>query len=154
VTAATETPRIVAPMPLAHYLTATSEVRDPDDAVTWYRFAVGNGPSVAIISRGEVLACAGALIPWAGVAELWLALPPAGLAQLPKVYRVLRRLLDDFVDEYKIHRLTADARADDPKAARFLWHFGFARESVMRRHGPNREDFARYVLLPGLGAGL
>ena len=94
----------------------------------------------------EVLGCFGIDDLWVGSGHLWSAFAPGALAE-PGAYRRLRSVVDKIWNgaAFGYHRWQAVVGAKDPEGIRLLEHLGMRTETLMRRYGPNGEDFWLYA---------
>ncbi len=94
---------------------------------------------------GGMLAIGGLVIIARGVAEVWLA--PSQLARRYPLAltQAAGRFLDQAWRELKLHRLQAGVLAQNRRACRWIELLGFAREGVMRKFGPQGQDFVLYA---------
>jgi RimJ/RimL family protein N-acetyltransferase len=103
------------------------------------------GPAFTWLYRGEIIACAGVTIYWEGMGEVWLATSKRwkGLAKEAVIWS--RDVLDYLQDNWRLRRIQADVDAYNQTACRFVEHFGFVREGLMRSYDSLGRDMVRYA---------
>jgi hypothetical protein len=105
-------------------------------------------PSLTARVNGVLLACAGIIIPWKGIADAWM-LPTRNIARHPKfLVSTVRRFLASSAEALDLVRIEAVVDSGFLAGRRFADFLGFERESEMPLFGPNRETYIRYVLFP------
>tara|TARA_R100000306_G_C4354253_1_gene131798 strand:+ start:582 stop:1016 length:435 start_codon:yes stop_codon:yes gene_type:complete len=97
------------------------------------------------LREGKVVACAGIMPLWNGVADLWMYLGKETFTDKRLACKVIKYYLDDIIKRHDIHRFQAVVKADYCKGIRFAEFFGFKAEGIMKAFGPNKEDFIRYA---------
>jgi len=103
------------------------------------------GPAVSYIEDQEVICSFGVTIIWKGVGEIWLATSPLWIKYaLPAVIWV-EDWLDWLQDENDLARLQADVLAENEMGRRFIEHYGFVAEGVMRSYDEQGRDMVRYA---------
>jgi len=60
-----------------------------------------------------------------------------------------RRLVDEWTEEFKLHRVQITIDESFKASYRLAVALGFTLESRMPKYGPDRENFLRYVRFPG-----
>lgn len=105
--------------------------------------------SVSVIRNGHLLGAGGIFPIWDGVGEAWVL--PAALVQKHKrmFVKLIRENMAQMTNEFNFRRVQATARADAPKARRFLEFLGFEREGFLRAYGPDGADHVLYAKLSG-----
>ncbi len=109
-------------------------------------YAAG-GPAITLIDGDEVLACGGVLKFWRGVGEAWLMVSPRGRTQVISLYRYMESFLALCGTKWGFHRVQASVYEKHDIAHRCAFRLGFIPEGMMIAHGPNKENFVRYVRL-------
>lgn len=94
---------------------------------------------------GEVVASAGLIPLWAGVAEAWMIGGDSVGRHQVKVARQLRRMFDDVMWHRKIYRAQANVHHKFEKAIRLAEWLGFKNEGLMRRFGVEGDDYFRFA---------
>lgn len=102
------------------------------------------GPAFTFWDQGKVVACAGATIFWKGCAEVWLTPGPEMKKYGYSLVIQTRRVLDMFQRAYGLRRLQADVVADNEVNRRFIEHYGFKAEGLMRKYDALGRDCIRY----------
>jgi len=98
------------------------------------------GHSVSVVRNGHLLGAGGIVPIWDGLGEAWV-LPSAAVKNHKKTFvRLIRENMERLSDELAFRRVQATARADAPKALRFLEFLGFEREGLLRAYGPDGSD--------------
>lgn len=96
----------------------------------------------------QPIVCGGILIYWTGVAELWFHGSDESAKHVVPVFRNSKRLVNQWIKQFKLHRVQLTIDAEFLASYRFAEALGFTLESRMPRYGPGGEEFLRYVLLP------
>lgn len=98
------------------------------------------GPTRTLMDGGEAIACCGFRVISKTVAEVWLRMSR-------KVghhgYWMLRDLMYQAIKEYGFRRVQALGLVSWPLPAWWSW-IGMQCEGVLRRYGPNGEDYFMY----------
>jgi len=63
-----------------------------------------------------------------------------------------RRLVDEWTEEFKLHRVQITIDESFKASYRLAVALGFTLESRMPKYGPGQENFLRYVFFPGESA--
>jgi RimJ/RimL family protein N-acetyltransferase len=120
----------------------TSEIRARHIETAETRF---NGPAYSFFHDEELICCAGVTIYWEGCGEIWLATalcwPKYKYTATIWTGMVLNRLQKD----NKLRRIQADVVADNETNKRFVEHFGFEAEGLMRKYDVLGRDVIRYA---------
>jgi RimJ/RimL family protein N-acetyltransferase len=105
------------------------------------------GLHLSVVAAGQLIACGGITLLWAGVGEGWFA----GRLDLPRhrrgVARALRTWTPRLCELLGLHRLEASVRCDDARGVRLINWLGFQYEATRRQYGPAREDYHVYTRL-------
>lgn len=117
------------------------------------RTRVGNGPSYTFLSfdlEPRIIACCGVTIFWEGMGEVWLATSSCW-SEYPVAATVwARRMLDFMQSSCHLRRIQADVVAANATACRFVEHFGFTREGLMKCYDVIGRDCYRYARVRAL----
>lgn len=99
----------------------------------------------AFMERGEIYAIGGILPVWEGVGEIWLI--PTRLAKTKPVSlaRHIKLGLLDMEKSLELRRLQAVVRCGFDRGHDLVKFLGFQSEGVMRKYGPDGEDYERYA---------
>lgn len=117
------------------------EDRHLKTAKTRFRY----GPAFTFLYEGAIIACAGVTIYWEGMGEVWLATSKIW-PRFSKAAVVWTRDVLDFIQtNYNLRRIQADVAAGDQMACRFIEHYGFVREGLMRKYDMLGRDTIRYA---------
>jgi RimJ/RimL family protein N-acetyltransferase len=106
---------------------------------------LGNGPALTFSHEGHVIACSGATIYWPGVAEVWLVPSRCWRLYAKEAVILTRSALRIFQEKFSLRRLQADVVASDATARRFVKHYGFVKEGLMRAYDVLGRDCVRYA---------
>ena len=94
---------------------------------------------------GRIVASAGLIPLWAGVAEAWMmGGDDIGRHQV-KVARQIRTMFDDVMKQRGLYRAQANIHHRFDKAIRLAEWLGFENEGLMRRFGIEGDDYFRYA---------
>jgi hypothetical protein len=141
----------LVPYRAEHYRAATRGGLSPlvglvsDESADYY---ASRGVGYTGFVGDAIAGCAGVVTYWPGVGEAWAVLTDVGRAHPLFVHRSVSRGLREIVASSRLRRVQADVVADFAIGRRWVECLGFEFESLMRRYGPNGEDFARYRVLP------
>ena len=102
--------------------------------------ATGTGAPV----QDRILFSAGLLLLWEGVAEVWSFCDEEASKYPREVIKYQGEYLELMIKEHKLHRVQAHVLASWRSAYRYMERLGFKRECLMRKYGPNGEDFYLY----------
>ena len=137
----------IVPLEVEHYREALGDTCPWLDVAQAAREHMTRGPAFSGFLGDDLAACAGVMIPWAGMGEAWAILTPLGRQHPMAVHRAIIRFLRSIIEHESLTRVQADAVAEFHVARRWLLRLGFRKESFMRRYGPDGRDFVRYVWL-------
>lgn len=106
---------------------------------------LGNsGPAYTILIDRKIVFCGGVSLLGYGRGEVWLVFSTELYRHVKTVYRVMKMLLSIVVEQFRLTRLQTVVKCDIEAGTRFVEHFGFEREGLLRAYGPNGEDFYIY----------
>lgn len=94
-----------------------------------------------LIRNGSPLAMGGVTVPWTGVGICWLNVFPGAKGSALRLMRILFDELCAAQEEFKLHRIHAEVRAEDYTAVKFARLLGFGREFTMEKYGPDKSDY-------------
>jgi len=101
------------------------------------------GMAFTAIEDGYLIASGGIQPLWKGVGEGWFV---ASTNMPKKKLNIIRMIKDNFdviIDDNSLFRVQAGVRSDWPAAMRFAEFFGFEHEGIMRKYGPDGQDYYR-----------
>ncbi len=103
--------------------------------------------SYTCLFDGKIVAVGGIREYWKGVGESWLILTKhaqkKGIFGLI-AYNAIKKKLNEIIEDEKFWRIEANARADFPKAIRFIESLGFEFEGIKRKYTPDQCDMRSY----------
>ena len=94
---------------------------------------------------GRIVASAGLIPLWAGVAEAWMMGGDVIGRHQVKVARQIRTMFDDVMKQRGLYRAQANIHHRFDKAIRLAEWLGFENEGLMRRFGVEGDDYFRYA---------
>lgn len=94
-----------------------------------------------ILKDGIPLCCGGFMLYWQGVAEVWFMLSQKGIPFTKTILRESRKLMEDYIKRFNIHRMQAFINAQDETACRWAERYGLIRGQTIEQFGPHKEDF-------------
>jgi hypothetical protein len=98
----------------------------------------------AIIADKPV-AILGLIQTWPGVAEVW-SVASEDVRQAPISYtRQVKRLMEEFAGNLKIHRLQMTVRRDYREGSHWAAVLGFRNEGILRQYGPDKSDYLMFA---------
>ena len=119
----------------------------PDKAQMAESYAKGPAMS-AVEDSGEVLACAGVLIPWSGLGYAWCVISGRGKERYPlALHYAVKRILRGIMKTRGLRRVQATVFDGAPRNERWMIALGFHKESEMPKWGPRGETGHVYVRL-------
>jgi hypothetical protein len=105
------------------------------------------GPAYTGLVDGEVVAIAGVVLLWPGVAEGWVFGSPK-IAKYKKSFcRHVRNKLAEIEKEHKLWRVQATIVSGWSGLMRFVEFLGFQFEGRLSQYGLNKEDYLMYARL-------
>jgi len=116
--------------------------------------AIGKSYEVGIAYSGfwdgKLVAIAGIVCPWPGMGEAWAVLSiPDSPGCVLSINRHLRRIFGGMIRNMGLKRIQANVDVGSQVAIRWAEWLGFKQEGgIMRKYGPNGEDFLRLVMFP------
>ena len=92
---------------------------------------------------GYVIASAGIKPLWPGVGEAWIVASDNMPKKKLSVIKLIRENFDSMIQENNLVRVQASVRSDWLEAKRFAEFLGFEHEGIMRKYGPDGQDYLR-----------
>lgn len=99
------------------------------------------------ISDGKIIACAGVRIIWPGCGEAWALFCDEIVSYKKDSLVITRKYLWRIIEDFKLRRVQAYIRADNPAAINYVEHLGFKREGLLRKFGMEGEDQYIYAIV-------
>jgi len=107
--------------------------------------------SITCVFEGEIVAVAGIIVYWPGVAEVWMMLTKKarkkGIFGLI-AFNAIAKKINDWIVDHKLRRVQAQVRSDFPKALKMIKTLGFKYEGTKKQFSPDGADmqmFARII---------
>lgn len=97
------------------------------------------GPSWALFDEDdEVIVCGGFIFGgWPGIADVWI-IPGRDIGKHPmRVVKEVKNILNNMIKTFELYRVQATIMESEVK---WIELFGFMREGLLRKFGPNKED--------------
>lgn len=101
------------------------------------------GTSYSGLRGGKIVACAGVIPLWNGVADLWMYLGKDTFRKKKQACEIIGYFMEKCIEEYDLHRLQATVKSDYREGRRFAKFFGFKEEGEMIGYGPDKQNFIR-----------
>ncbi len=103
------------------------------------------GPSWSVVVDDKIICCGGVVIIWQGVGAAWVVfseeMPSHGLW----LTRMTKRVLEDAVRIFKLHRLETMVEASNERYRRWVKVLGFTPENgVARAYTADKKDTTRF----------
>tara|TARA_R110001632_G_scaffold5260_1_gene21444 strand:+ start:102 stop:542 length:441 start_codon:yes stop_codon:yes gene_type:complete len=92
---------------------------------------------------GYVIASAGIKPLWPGVGEAWIVASDNMPKKKLSVIKLIRENFDRMIQDNNFVRVQAGVRYDWPEAKRFAEFLGFEHEGIMKKYGPDGQDYYR-----------
>ena len=99
--------------------------------------------SFTAIHNGHVVACGGITPMWDGVGEVWLLGSHRVKENKTSLTRAVYDTLGFLMDNNNYWRLQGTVLANWESGLRFARFFGFEQEGVMKKYGPDQQDYIR-----------
>lgn len=119
--------------------------RPVSDLTERYELAAINGLSFSAIDNGWVVASAGLIPLWPGVAEAWLLASNRIDQHAIPIGRAVRRGLYEKIEMEQLHRVQAVTRHDEPMLARWARFLGMQHEGKMLAYDQRQADYDRWA---------
>jgi RimJ/RimL family protein N-acetyltransferase len=103
----------------------------------------GNPKGLTLFDNDLILGLGGIHPLWAGVGECWIMLSTYGRKKPLTVAKHSYLLFDDIMEGENLNRMQASVAVSDSKALSFAKWLGFEVEGLMRKYGPDGEDYYR-----------
>ena len=107
------------------------------------------GMSWSVDDSGTIVASAGLIPLWRGVAEAWMIGGDEIGKHRVKVSRLIRTMLDDVMQLHGVYRVQANIHHRFERAIRLAEWLGFENEGLMPRFGVEGADYFRYAKVTG-----
>lgn len=120
--------------------------RPAQDLTQHYQLAADNGLSFSAIVNGWVIASAGLMPLWPGVAEAWLLASNRIDQHAIAIGRAVRTRFRQMIDAEQLHRVQAAIRSDTPSLVRLPQWLGMKHEGHMLAYDQFGADYERYAL--------
>lgn len=104
-----------------------------------------NGLSYTLISNEGIIGSGGVDLIMPGVGEAWTVLGKIFYKYRFSAHKVVLQSLKDAERQYNLRRIQASCVKGFEKAEKWLKALGFEYEGVMRKFGPDGNDFLRYA---------
>lgn len=103
------------------------------------------GPSYTMFADKEIVACAGVMILPYNIGQAWMIARTTIAKYKKAVYAEVTKRLTEIQKEYKLVRIQALVLPEFEVAQRFVDRLGFEKEGLLKKVGPNNEDFLMYA---------
>jgi len=103
------------------------------------------GPAYSVFDGEVCVFCGGVRIIWPGAGEAWLICSNDLGHYVRELCLITPRYLKWIIEDHDLRRVQAVVQSDWTQAVRFLEKLGFDMEGVMRKYGPNGEDYIMYA---------
>jgi hypothetical protein len=103
------------------------------------------GPAWTGLYDGEIMACCGVIILWAGVAEAWLVTTNLCEQHRLSFHRAIKQNLARLIADMGLQRLQAAVHAEHVVSQKWVERLGFSHEGLMAAYGPDGSDYVRYA---------
>lgn len=115
-----------------------------NEQICGWALELEKGNALSFFDNDYLVFCAGIKKYWEGVGEIWMMCS----TEIKKYIRELLYYSDvhlqQIIQKGEYRRLETSIRADWPEAQRFAEQFGFVREGVKRKFGPDGIDHIMY----------
>lgn len=108
--------------------------------------SVNNELAWSLEVDGKIVACAGVLMLWEGVAELWTIIDKDIDIGLTLV-RCIKRVLYATIEGLSLHRVQASVNINDHRARKLVRVLGMKLEGRKEKYNSSKDDFFEYVII-------
>jgi len=119
--------------------------RPSTDLAAHYELAASNGLSFSAVDNGWLIAAAGLMPLWPGVAEAWLLASSRVDRHPVTIGRLVRQGLFEKIETEQLHRVQAVMRSDQPMLIRWARFLGMKHEGQMLAYDQRRADYDRWA---------
>ena len=110
-----------------------------------YELAAQHGLSFSAVHNGWLVASAGLIPVWPGVAEAWFLASARIDGHAIAIGRTGRDRLFDIIDDEQLHRVQAAVRSDTPNLQRLPQWLGMKHEGHMPAYDQQAADYERWA---------
>tara|TARA_S200002703_G_scaffold109005_1_gene94789 strand:- start:2081 stop:2521 length:441 start_codon:yes stop_codon:yes gene_type:complete len=101
------------------------------------------GLAFTAVDNGHLVASGGVQPLWNGVGEGWFVQSGFFPKKKISIIKLIKENFDDIINENSFFRVQAGVRSDWRQGVRFAEYFGFQHEGIMRKYGPDGQDYHR-----------
>ena len=101
------------------------------------------GMAFTAVENGYLIASSGVQPLWNGVGEGWFVASSKMPQKKLTIIRMIKDNFDGIINDNSLFRVQAGVRSDWPTAKRFAEFLGFEHEGIMRKYGPDGQDYYR-----------
>jgi hypothetical protein len=101
------------------------------------------GMAFTAVENGYLIASSGVQPLWKGVGEGWFVASNKMPKKKLTIIKMIKDNFDNIIQENNLIRVQAGVRSDWPTAKRFAEFLGFEHEGIMRKYGPDGQDYYR-----------
>jgi len=116
---------------------------EPGGDLSIFAFRERHPATTAVNEDGKPIVCFGVTPYWEGMVEVWAVFDEDAKKEVRDIVKYTHAFFDDLSQRFR--RIQADVVDGNETAIRFVEHFGFKREGVMRKYSPLGEDVIRYA---------
>ena len=95
--------------------------------------------------EGRFIGCGGIRMLWPGVGEAWAIFAEDPREFAHEIYHYVSMGLEHIIAEHGLWRVQTPIAADIAVNIRFIENLGFEREGLMKKFGPDGDDFYIYA---------
>ena len=101
------------------------------------------GKAFTLMADGVIVGCGGVMMREQGKGEAWIIATPLISKYRKTVFKLIRNVLGEIINEYKLRRVEALCPGKYTEGQRLLKHLGFINETPdgMKQYGPGGETF-------------
>ncbi len=112
-----------------------------------YTQSSGDAYSFSTSLDGDILLLVGVFPLWEGVGEIWTLFPQNAKELFRRNPRSILKGIKKYLNLLPFRRLQTIVRSDFKVGIKFVEHFGFQREGLLKQYGLDKKDYYRYALL-------
>jgi|TARA_Y100000296_G_scaffold75841_1_gene95931 RimJ/RimL family protein N-acetyltransferase len=104
-----------------------------------------NGATFSWFDRPDVVGICGVMPYWNGVGEAYMFLSEKFKKNKIRCIKDIKYYLNMIANEFKFHRVDCHVIKEFENAVKFAKYLGFEEEAVLKKFGPNKEDYVKLV---------
>lgn len=115
------------------------------DWESWTKEWETAGPSYSLFVDDKIIGCGGVILFGYNRGECWMLVSSEIKKYKKTVFKAVKEHLDLIVKTNNLRRLQTVVVADYEDGKKFIERLGFKPEGLLKKYGPNGEDFLMYA---------